>query len=351
MASSNTVYANVVLESKLTDLLNTKINARNLMKVDTDLAQSAGMKKTINVYTYTTGTVEDLAVTESNQTRGVITFTPVSYDVVTSQEVFDYYDEDFMQDPKVLDMGMEGASTLMVNDLNTKFFAQLALASLEQKRAYNAEITYDEIVDGISLMNLEDESNLVVIIGTGLKAEIRKDTDFTTAQLGQIIFNGQIGSIAGIPVVVSKLVPAHVAYIVDKSAVTLFIKKESEVEQVRTAETRKNTVVMRKVALVALTDATKLVACLRYITTPVITTSTLAAGTEKTFAGTCVAGATIRITVDGVAIAGAAGLATVTGTDWTYTIATVTQGKEYSIIASKAGLADKAAAAGITAGA
>lgn len=255
---ANTVYENIVLESKLTDLLNTKMNARSFMKVDTSLAEAAGMKKTINVYTYS-GSVEAVAQGATVVTRGAISFTPVSYEVLTYQQVFDYADEEFATDPKILDMGMEGASTLMVNDLNTKFFAELAKATLSQTYAKNGTISYDTIVDAISKMELEDESGLFVVIGTDLKADLRKDSDFISARAGEILFNGQIGNICGIPVVVSKLVPAGAAYVADKSAVTMFVKKDSEVEQARDAEHRTNTVIMRKVGLVALTDATKVV--------------------------------------------------------------------------------------------
>ena len=44
-----------------------------------------------------------------------------------------------------------------------------------------------------------------------------------------------------------------------KEAVTCFVKKQNEVEQDRQKEKRINTVITRKVALVALTDATKAV--------------------------------------------------------------------------------------------
>ena len=108
-------------------------------------------------------------------------------------------------------------------------------------------------------MNIEDEAGLFLIIGTGLKAEIRKDTDFKASRLGEILYNGQIGDICGVPVVVSKLCPADTAYLATKEAVTCFVKKDSEVEQARDAETRTNTVIMRKVNLIALTDETKVV--------------------------------------------------------------------------------------------
>lgn len=253
---ANTVYQNFVLESRLSDLLNTKLNTRSLMTVDNSLTESAGMIKKINTYTYT-GKVEKLAKGAKNTTRGAVSYTPKQYEVEVSQQVFDYYDEEFMQDPKVVEMGMNGAATLMVNDMNEKYFAELAKATLSHsiKGAFN----YDAVVDAIQLMNLEDEAGLFLVIGNDLKAEVRKDEDFKAARQGEMLFNGQIGSICGVPVLVSKLVPAGTAYLATKEAVTLYTKKDSEVEQERQGEIRQNTVIMRKVNLVALTDATKVV--------------------------------------------------------------------------------------------
>ena len=253
---ANTVYQNFVLESRLSDLLNTKLNTRSLMTVDNSLTESAGMIKKINTYTYT-GKVEKVTKGGKNTTRGAVSYTPKQYEVEVSQQVFDYYDEEFMQDPKVVEMGMNGAATLMVNDMNEKYFAELKKASLSHK--VTGAFSYDAVVDAIQLMNLEDESGLFLIIGNDLKAEVRKDADFKAARQGEILFNGQIGSICGVPVLVSKLVPKDTAYLATKEAVTLFTKKDSEVEQERDGEIRQNTVIMRKVNLVALTDATKVV--------------------------------------------------------------------------------------------
>lgn len=256
---SHTIYENFVLENKLTDLLNTRLNTRALMTVDNSLTEAPGMIKKINTYTYT-GAVEAVAKGAKNTTRGAVSFTASEYEVAVAQQVFDYADEEFMTDPMVVEMGMKGASTLMVNDMNTKYFAELAKATLSQTYAKNGKISYETVVDAIQKMNLENEAGLFLVIGTDLKADIRKDDDFKGAELGKIIFDGQIGTISGVPVIVSKLVPAKKAYLATKEAVTLYTKKDSEVEQARDAETRTNTVVMRKVNLVALTDATKVVA-------------------------------------------------------------------------------------------
>ena len=253
---ANTVYENFVLESRLSDLLNTKLNTRSLMTVDNSLTESAGMIKKINTYTYT-GKVEKVGKGAKNSTRGAVSYTSKQYEVEVSQQVFDYFDEEFMQDPKVVEMGMNGAATLMINDMNTKYFAELAKATLTHQ--ITGAFNYDAVVDAIQLMKLEDESGLFLIIGNDLKAEVRKDADFKAARQGEILFNGQIGNICGVPVLVSKLVPAETAYLATKEAVTLFTKKDSEVEQERDGEIRQNTVIMRKVNLVALTDATKVV--------------------------------------------------------------------------------------------
>ena len=86
-----------------------------------------------------------------------------------------------------------------------------------------------------------------------------KNDDFKASKLGEILYTGQIGTISGVPVIVSKKTSAGVAYLATKEAVTLFNKKGVEVEPKRQAEERINTEITRKVCLVALTDSTKAV--------------------------------------------------------------------------------------------
>lgn len=252
----NTVYDNFVLESKLNDLLETKLNTRSLMTIDETLTGTPGMVKQINVYSFT-GAVEKLTKGAKNTVRGALTHQPKEYRVALAQQVFDYFDEEVMQDPLVVDYGMEGVAGVMVNDFNAEYFSELAKATLNHK--YTDTFKYDDVVDAIQLMNLEDESGLYLVIGTDLKAEVRKDTDFKSSRQGEIMYNGQIGTIAGVPVLISKKVAADTAYLATKEAVTCFVKKDSEIEQERDGEARKNTVIARKVNLIALTNATKVV--------------------------------------------------------------------------------------------
>lgn len=253
----NTVYDNFVLEAKVEDILNTKLNTRSLVTVDNSLVDAAGTIKKINTYTYE-GSVEAVEEGEGNTEKGKVTFTQTPYEVAVWQSTWNYSDESFLADPNVVEVGIRGGATIMVNDLNSKFFAEAAKATLVQDIAGDT-LAYEDVVDAIAKMNLEDETGLFLVMGNDLKAQIRKDEDFKASQLGEILYTGQFGTISGVPVIFSKLCPAGIAYLMTKEAITLFTKKESQVEQDRDIETRINTVVMRKVNLIALTDNTKIV--------------------------------------------------------------------------------------------
>ena len=249
---ANTVFANKIIEAKAKDLLTTAVNTRSLMAVDNTLAAEAGMTKTINVYTYS-GQAEELGVGEGNSNRGSIAYEGKDYTVKMVQQAFDYADEDFMKDNTIVDNMLKGANQVMVNKMTADFYAEAAKATLSQEGA----ISYDTIVDAIAKMNVEDESGLFVIVNPAQKALLRKDADYVAARMGEVVYNGQVGTIAGIPVIVSKA--AEQAYVMHKDAIKLFMKKDVEVEQERDADTRTNSVYLRSAYICALVDATKIV--------------------------------------------------------------------------------------------
>ena len=258
----NTIYSNKVIEAKAKDILSTKINARSMMTIDDSLVGTAGMIKTINTYTYT-GTAEEVAAGAGNTSRGSIAYVGKDYTVKMVQQAFDYLDEDFMKDNVIVDMGIQGATSVMSNKMTSDFYAALATTSsgsteLVQKVTFpkGKEISYDAIVDAISALNVEDESGVFVIIPNAWKAALRKDADYKAARMGEVVYNGQVGTIAGIPVVATKALTGK-AYVLTKEAVTLFLKKDVEVEQDRDADKRKNSIYLRDCYVCALTDATK----------------------------------------------------------------------------------------------
>ena len=259
---ANTVYSNKVIEAKAKDILTTAINARSMMTIDDSLASSAGMVKTINTYTYS-GTAEEVSAGSGNTSRGSIAYVGKDYTVKMVQQAFDYTDEDFMKDPVIVDYGIKGATSVMSNKMTADFYSALATTGSGSTElvsgitfAKGKALSYDVIVDAISELNVEDESGVFVVIPNAWKASLRKDADYKSAQLGQVVYNGQAGTVAGIPVIATKAL-TNKAYVMTKEAVTLFMKKDVEVEQDRDADKRKNSIYLRDCYVCALTDATK----------------------------------------------------------------------------------------------
>ena len=250
---AHTLFENKVIEAKATDLLTTKINARSLMTIDNSLTESEGVTKTINVYTYT-GKVEKLADGAKNTTRGALAYVGTDYKVQRAQQVFDYSDSDYMKDSNVVDMSLEGANALMANEMTADFYAECEKASLSHDVA---TFGYEGVVDAIAKLNIEDESKLFVVIPNAWKAEIRKDEDYKNARMGEVIYNGQVGTIAGIPVIATNAL-TDTAYVMTNEAVKLFMKKDVEVEQDRDVETKINTIVLATYYICALVNNNKI---------------------------------------------------------------------------------------------
>lgn len=250
---ANTVFNNKIIEAKAKDLLTTAVNTRNLMTVDNSLVAEAGMTKTINTYTYS-GTAEELAVGQGNTDRGSISYVGNDYTVKLVQQAFDYQDEDFMKDNTIVDNMLKGANQVMVNKMTADFIGECAKANLSHTFT---TFGYEAIVDGIAKLNIEDESKLFVVIPNSWKADLRKDEDYKSARMGEVIYNGQVGTICGIPVIATNAL-TDTAYIMSAEAVKLFMKKDVEVEQERDADTRTNSVYLRTAYIVALVDATKI---------------------------------------------------------------------------------------------
>lgn len=257
---ANVVYDNKVIESVAKDLLTTSLNTRSLMTLDSDLVESAGMLKTVNTYTYT-GEAEELAngVGNTASKRGSISYTGTDYRVKLCQQAYDYTDEEAMKDPFIIDGMMKGAVQVMTNKMTSDFVSVIkgTGVTLGVTFANGGALSYDTIVDAISTLNLEDEGQLFVLIPNTWKAALRKDEDYKSAMMGQVIYNGQVGTICGIPVIATKAL-TDCAFVMTKEAVKLFMKKDVEVEPDRNPDTRKNSVYLRATYLVALADATKI---------------------------------------------------------------------------------------------
>lgn len=249
------VYENIVLSNRMNDILTTQVNLNNYMTIDTSLAENAGMKKVINTYT-STGSVEELGMGEGNTTSIEVSFVPSEYEVKTYQGKFAFYDEQEMTDAMVVDTGLKHSADAMVNAFTAAAIAEFEKATLaETGTAWNFNI----VADAIAKMNLEDEAGLFLLVSPDDKAAIRKGLKDDLSYSEGFVRTGYIGTVCGVPVIVSKAIPAGKGYLATKEAVSVFIKKDTETEYERDADKRNNSYWVRKVAVVALTDATKVV--------------------------------------------------------------------------------------------
>lgn len=247
------VYENVVLSNKINDILTTGVNLNNYMTIDNSLTQNAGMTKKVITYT-STGSVEALGMGEGNTTSLEVQKSEKEYDVLTYQGKFAFYDEEEMTDPMVVDTGLKHSADNMVNKFTANAIAELDKATLEVKPA---AWSFDAVVDAIAKMNLESEDGLFLLISPADKAAFRKALKDDLKYSEGFARTGYIGSVCGVPVIVTKAVPSGKGYLATKEAVTVFIKKDTETEYERDADKRNNSYWVRKVAVVALTDYTK----------------------------------------------------------------------------------------------
>lgn len=248
------LYDNFILENKITDTVNSTLDVNGLMTIDTSLTTDAGLKKIIHKYTYA-GTVEQLAKGAKNSQYGSVDMTETEYTVKRYQQSYKFNDIDVMTDAYIQDVFADGAAKAMANEIRTEYFTELA--KISKKVDVTGNLTYDAIVDALQQIGVENEDNLFLIMGGDGKAQIRKDDDFINSRQGDILYTGQFGTVCGVPVIFSKLVPAKTVYATKKDAVKFFVKREGTVEQDRDIETKDNLVVYERHGLIALVDDTE----------------------------------------------------------------------------------------------
>ena len=253
--ATTTPYANFIIEDKIKSVLTTQLNMQQFVTVDFSLQASAGMIKKVHVYN-STGSAEDLAQGSGNTQSIAPQWDEAVYTVIETQARFPYYDEQAMADPSFIEAGIKGMAEAMTNDITAKVVCELAKANLGK-----AGVTWalNDFIDALALYPYEDEANLFFLINPATKAAVRKSLKDELKYVEDFARTGYIGHIMGVPVYISKAVPANKAFLASKAAVTMFVKKGVETEQERNANIRKNSVYTRQPRVIALTDATRVV--------------------------------------------------------------------------------------------
>jgi N4-gp56 family major capsid protein len=136
-------------------------------------------------------------------------------------------------------------------------------------------IGYKPIVDAIDLFEEEILTDKVILVHPKQITQLRKDPDFISREKydHNVIATGEIGAIAGARVKPSKKVPVAGGYYLnpiiqlsadpdteqDTAALTIFIKRNINIEKERKARSRKTEITGDQMYMATLTDETKVV--------------------------------------------------------------------------------------------
>ena len=258
---ANTVYDNFFLSNEVEDQFNSHLDLQQFCTIDTTLTGTAGMLRKINVYRASNGT-EKLAMGEGNTKSIEVTYTPEEYRILLAQNKFEYFDEQAMTDPMIVPVGAKHMGTDMFNTVNADIFAEYKKATLSvSASAFN----FDAFVDAQAELNIENLEGVTVFgwVHPEDMASVRKALKDDLKYVEAFATKGYVGTVGGINLYTKKDATKGEVIIATKEAVTLFVKKGTEVEQPprssEDANVRKNTIISRKYYLAALTDATKAV--------------------------------------------------------------------------------------------
>lgn len=260
---ANTPYSNFYLSNEVEDQFNSHLNLVNFCTVDTTLEGTAGMIRKIKTYSATDGT-EKLAMGAGNTKSIGVGHNVKDYTIQLAQNRFEWYDEEAMTDPMIVPVGLRHAATDMFNTVNADIFAEFGKATL----SVSGTPSFDAFVDAQAALNVENVEGIstFAFVNAANMGALRKALKDDLKYVEAFARSGYVGTVAGTNIYQKKDAQAGEIIVATKEAVTLFIKKGTEVENITKnmrgaadANIRKNTAFLRKYYIAALTDATKAV--------------------------------------------------------------------------------------------
>lgn len=258
---AHTIYDNFFLSNEVEDQFNSHLDLQQFCTIDRTLEGTAGMLRKINVYKATDGT-EKVAMGAGNTKSIEVSYTPEEYRILLAQNRFEYFDEQAMTDPNLVPVGVRHMGTDMFNTVNGDIFAEFGKATLSVPAT---AFDFGAFVDAQAKLNLENLEGVTVFgwVNPADMAKVRKALKDDLKYVEAFAKNGYVGTVGGVNLYTKKDATEGEIIIATKEAVTLFVKKGTEVEQpprdAGDANIRKNTILSRKYYLAALTDATKAV--------------------------------------------------------------------------------------------
>ena len=277
MANQTTMIADLINPQVMADMISAKVPNKLVVapfaKVDTTLTGIPGNTITVPQYAYI-GDAVDIAEGIAAETVKLAT---------TSAEVTV---KKAMKAVELTDEAVLSGYGNPVGETNNQLAK--AIASKVDNDAMDAlqtaqviydgtasVIKYTGIVDAIDLFNEEVNTEKVIFVHPKQVTQLRKDSDFISADkyTGDVVMTGEIGKIANCRVVASRKVPladgVYACPIVklnndaeteeDAAALTIYLKRDTNVETDRVSLARKTDISVDKHYAVALTNTAKVV--------------------------------------------------------------------------------------------
>lgn len=291
-------YDNEVLTEQIESTLLTKVDMARFYTSDFSLTENPGMKKVIHKYTGS-GEAEDLARGAANSKFIDAAYTSEEYTVARTQSQTKWYDDDEMNDPKLIETKVNTVAESIANALSTKAIDQF-MRSSNGSPAENWSL--GSFADAIAkYANIyESQEGLFFLCNVSMVPTLRRMLGDYLQPTEAFIRTGAIGSILGCGVYTTKHpgIPDGVVICATRDAVTAFQKKLPFVERDRDIDKKENFLVCSYYNIIALTNESKCILMAAPQETPVtITTYTKNA---KTIAGAATDGAKVEAFVNGV---------------------------------------------------
>ena len=252
--SGISIFDNEVLQTKIKNALNTKLNLQQFATVDYSLTAAPGMK--VNIRTYTpAGEAERLEMGEANKTYVGADFAEADYRVNTLQATAKYFYEQDMADPTAIDVTIGQLPTAIANSLNQEVIDQMDKATITVPTGIP---TVESVLDALAKFPEDEVINAAdkyLLVSNADYLKLIKDAMAKSMYVKDNTNTSSLGSVAGVNVYVSKLVKDGEAYLGTKEAITIFTKRGYSVETDRDIEHRAITMVAGVVNVVALTNA------------------------------------------------------------------------------------------------
>lgn len=277
MANQTTMIADLINPQVMADMISAKVESKIVVapfaKIDTTLQGVPGNTVTVPQYAYI-GDAEDIAEGIAAETVKLATST-TEVTVKKAMKAVELTDEAVLSGygNPVGETNNQLAKAI-ASKVDVDAMAALQGAQLTYDGSSTA-ISYAGIVDAIDKFDEEVNTEKVIFVHPKQVTKLRKDADFISADKypANVMMTGEIGKIANCRVVPSKKVPladgVYACPIVklnndaetedDAAALTIYLKRDTNVETERVSLARKTDISVDKHYAVALSNTSKVV--------------------------------------------------------------------------------------------